>query len=560
MVNNLIVHLILRFGPVFTRWGVDEKQLAIILKTKLLMDDRRPLTSFGNRQGKENKYSSWISLLLLAIMGGVLLFFLVLVNKPFVSYTIYFGAFMAMLCLTLIADFSVILLDGRDNFIILPRPVSDRTLSVARIMHIGISVSKQVVWLALPGFVYTAIAKGFIGALLFIVQACIATALCVLLVNLFYLVAMRFLSAQRFKDLVAYLQIVFSVLIFALYYTTPSILGSALVQQLNFYTSYWLWLMPSAWIAALQEVGAGDFSGFALTLTALAFLAPIIAFGLITNKFSKGFNRVLAGMGIESHSIREKEGLIKRQFSWCDRWSAILTKSPLESAGFKFVWRLTGRTREFKTKVYPSMAYVPVYFFFLFFIRNNGHEEMGFQERWQMALRQHTYLFIFYFSLFTLLTVFQFITQSEKYKAAWVYFVAPIRKPGLLMSGVLKAAFVKFYMPFVLIFTLLGMLFIGSSVLNDILLSAATGGIVAILICLFTVNGYPFSQPIKKSEGRFIANLLLIGLVGSIGFGHYLAVKYEWLVWLLAVLFTLVFWIMLRFFKKEKWEKVIFRD
>lgn len=558
-MNKLIIRFILLFKPLLARLEVNTKQLEVLLKTKLLMDDRRPITSFANKPKKESNYSSWINIALLALMGCVLLLFLFLVNKPYLSYTIYFGAFMAMLCLTLIADFSVILLDGRDNFIVLPRPVNDITFSVARILHIGISIGKQVLGLALPGLIYTAITRGVLGALLFVVQAFMAMVLCVLLVNMFYLIAMRFLSVQRFKDIVAYLQIVFSVLIFAMYYTMPSLLESAMVQQLDFHNTYWLWFTPGAWIAALQELGTGDFSTLALLLSALAIIVPLLSIWLIASRFSVGFNAMLSALDVGEDSKMEKSSM-KEQVSFSDKLARVMTFSPLESAGFKFVWLLTGRTREFKTKVYPSMAYVPVYFFFLFFVRSRGMEGASLSDRWHNVMEQHTYLFIFYFSLLTLLTVFQFITQSEKYKAAWVYFVTPIRQPGQLMSGVLKAAFVKFYMPFMLVFTVLGLAFIGLPVLNDLILSTAVGGIAAVLICLFTVNGYPFSQPLKKTEGRFIANLLLIGLIGTIGFGHYLAVKYEWLVWILAMVFSGVLLILLHYFKKESWEKVEFRD
>ena len=143
MMNNLIVRFTLLFSPLFAKLGVNTTQFEIVLRTKLLMDDRRPLTSFGSKPKKESNYSSWINFLLLAVMGCVLLLFLFSVNKPYLSYTIYFGVFMAMLCLTLIADFSVLLLDSRDNFIILPKPVNDRTLTVTRIVHIGISVFKH---------------------------------------------------------------------------------------------------------------------------------------------------------------------------------------------------------------------------------------------------------------------------------------------------------------------------------------------------------------------------------------------------------------------------------
>lgn len=558
-MNNIIVQLALLLNPLYRKLGVNTAQMEIILRTKLLMDDRRPLSAFGNKSKKESNYSSWFNFLLLAVMGCVLLLFLFSVNQPYLSFTIYFGVFMAMLCLTLIADFSVILLDSRDNLIILPRPVDDRTFTLTRVLHIGISIFKQAIGLALPGFIFTIVSRGGITGFIFIFQVTIATILCVLLVNLFYLITMKFVSIQRFKDIVAYLQIVFSMLIFTLYYTMPNILESAMVQQLDFTTTPWLWLTPSAWISGLQELGKGDTSLLTLTLSMAAFLSPLAALWIMGKKFAKGFNAMLSGLQT-SEAVEPEKMVDEPKQTFSDKLAAILTGNPLENAGFKLVWRVTGRTREFKTKVYPSMAYVPVYFFFMFFVRNRANATISWTEKWKDILAQHTYLFIFYFSLFTLLTVFQFITQSEKYKAAWVYFVAPIAQPGLLMSGVLKAAFVKFYMPFMLVFSILGLTFVGLPVLNDLLLSMAVGGIAAILICLFTVSGYPFSQPIKKTEGRFIANLLLIGLISAIGFAHYMAVKYEWLVWTLAILATGTFFLLLHFFKKESWEKAELRE
>src|SRR5690606_10626179 len=177
----------------------------------------------------------------------------------------------------------------------------------------------------------------------------------------------------------------------------------------------------------------------------------------------------LSALQTSDDSDKVETAATRRQ-TLSDKLANILTGSPLENAGFRLVWNVTGRTREFKTKVYPSLAYVPVYFFFMFFVRNRGNAEGTWTEKWKNIFAQHTYLFIFYFSLFTLLTVFQFITQSEKYKAAWIYFVAPIQQPGLLMSGVLKAAFVKFYMPFMMFFSVLGLAFIGLPVINDLLL------------------------------------------------------------------------------------------
>ena len=49
---------------------------------------------------------------------------------------VFYTYIMVMISMTLITDFSSILLDTSDNTIILPRPVDSRTLFAARLTHI----------------------------------------------------------------------------------------------------------------------------------------------------------------------------------------------------------------------------------------------------------------------------------------------------------------------------------------------------------------------------------------------------------------------------------------
>ncbi len=50
-------------------------------------------------------------------------------------------------------------------------------------------------------------------------------------------------------------------------------------------------------------------------------------------------------------------------------------------------------------------------------------------------------------SSFIFITAISNLIYSDKYKAAWVYFVAPLAAPGRLLSGAWKAALVKFLLP-----------------------------------------------------------------------------------------------------------------
>jgi hypothetical protein len=63
-------------------------------------------------------------------------------------------SFISMLSITLVSDFSPILLDTRDQYIIMPRPVNDKTLAISRITFIAIKLFNQVIALTLPVLIY----------------------------------------------------------------------------------------------------------------------------------------------------------------------------------------------------------------------------------------------------------------------------------------------------------------------------------------------------------------------------------------------------------------------
>src|SRR5690606_28922343 len=176
---------------------------------------------------------------------------------------------------------------------------------------------------------------------------------------------------------------------------------------------------------------------------ALGVLAPFVALGLIVRIFASGFNNKLAAMagGSDTANTTVRTGIMEKR-TLGDRLGALLSRTPLESAGFAIVWLITGRSREFKQKVYPSLGFVPVYFVFLVFVGFGGDEggsSGSLMAKLERMREQGTFIVLFYLSLFTLMTVFQSISQSERFKAAWVYHAAPLHAPGELMAGVLNA-------------------------------------------------------------------------------------------------------------------------
>ncbi|MFT2588616.1 hypothetical protein, partial [Escherichia coli] len=60
-------------------------------------------------------------------------------------------------------------------------------------------------------------------------------------------------------------------------------------------------------------------------------------------------------------------------------------------------------------------------------------------------------LSLIYFVSFAIMQVLAQLSFSDKYKASWIYYTTPVRMPGELISGSVKAAICKFYLPIAII-------------------------------------------------------------------------------------------------------------
>src|SRR6185312_2244742 len=357
---------------------------------------------------------------------------------PYLAQTLYFSIFMVMMALTLISDFTTVLIDVRDQFILMPRPVNDRTIAVSRILHITIYVLRLALLQGLSGMVMIGFIDGILAVPLFFVQVLEATFLSIFMVNIIYLVLMKFVSPQKFKDIISYFQVGFSILIFATYYLLPKLINISALENISLLSHWWAFTLPPVWITALNELlmHPGR-SGLVTGILAVAgFTVPLIGLWFVAKVLAPGFNRRLAiistSEGNSDSALNTKKA---GRFSVINSLSRILAPDPVENAGFKITWKLAARTREFKMKVYPAFAYVPIYF--VYFALNSKGENVS--DRFSRMQSGHTYIFLMYMCSFILSAILMNISMSSKYKSAWVYYAMPIKEPGKILSGMYKA-------------------------------------------------------------------------------------------------------------------------
>lgn len=528
-----------------------------------MIDNRRPsgMLSVKRKAQSSTKVSSpWLTTIFMILMGIFIGLALFLNKMPFVGQTFYFLIFMVLMSITLISDFTNVLIDTRDQFIIMPRPVNDRTVAVSRILHISFYVLRLALLQGLAGIIMVGFADGLLAVPLFFVQILLATFLCIFFVNIIYLLLMRSVSPQRFKDIISYFQIGFAVLIFGTYYLLPRLINLSVLENISLITHWWSWLLPPVWIAGINELiihGARSGS-ITLILALLGLATPVAGLWFVIKVLAPGFNRRLTIIATaDGNSTTPAKVKTINKPGITDKIAGVVAPGPIENAGFKITLKLAARSRDFKLKVYPAFAYVPIYFLYYAL---NGKGSVS--DRIYSLQNGHAYIFLPYLCTFILLSVLTNISMSEKYRSAWVYYAAPVANPGELLSGMYKAIIIGFYLPYCLIISIPVIMVWGPQAINDILLAVSVSVIYGMLMALFTVKGLPFSKPVivKQGGGRMVTSLILLAFIGGVGFVHYLIARWEMAVWIAIIPFVIINWIMFHYYKKQTWENIEMAD
>ncbi|MEO6522683.1 MAG: hypothetical protein ABIN91_13450 [Mucilaginibacter sp.] len=557
MIDKLFLWIIAQFNPLMERAGINTVQLHEILRIKLIIDDRRPRGIVTNKnQDKPRKTStSWFAILGSLFFGALYGMILFILDKPLLAQTVYFSAFMVLLSVMIITDFTNVLIDVRDQYIIAPRPVNDRTVAVARILHISVYVLKLALLQGLPGMIMIGFIDGVAAIPLFFVQIILATLLSIFFVNMIYLVLMRSVSAQKFKDIIVYFQIFFSIMMFGGYRLLPRLIDMSTLASYDMLSHRWSYFLPPVWIAAINEavLHAGR-SGLAATgIAALGFALPFVSIWFVVKVLAPGFNRTLSIIAMSDGSVAKPENKKVKKRSIIDNVANLIAPDPIENAGFRITWKLASRTREFKTKVYPQFAFIPVYF--AYFILS-GKGDMA----TQLTRIQHgrSYIFLLYFSSLVMSAILQQISQSEKYKASWVYYALPIDKPGKILAGMYKAISTLYILPYFIVLSIASIAIWGPQIINDIILAFILLQLYGIVMALFMVKGLPFSRPVlvKQAGGKVFVSLMLTLATFLFGGAHYFLAQWEMVIWIAIIPAALLYWVMMRYYAKQTWENI----
>ena len=564
-LNKFLLKIFLLPKGFYEKMGCNIKQLEAILVLKLMMDDRRPNAFNQMRKHQPKKKKEISNATIWGMLGSLLmgLFFLMffISENEVTNLTIFFTSFCTLLSLTLITDFTNVLLDVRDNFIILPKPINDKTFVLAKLLHIIIHVSKLVLPLSIPTLIFIGVTQSFGGFLILLPLLILAVLFTVFFINAFYIFVLKVTTPEKFKNIISYIQIAFAIGIYAASQILPRMIGR-FGGNLDLSKYKWIKIFPTYWFAnSWNALHTLSFSSSNIIYLALTLVVPIASIYVVIKYFAPSFNQKLSQISsssTEGGNLKvNNENATKKQYSaW---WANVLTKQGVEKMGFTFTWKMMMRSRDFKMKVYPGIGYMIVIMVIMFMQkRDMNFTKMSNEIAAQSSSGKLMILLIIYFSSLMIITALGGIVMSDKYKAAWIYFVTPIYKPGKIILGAIKSVIVMFFLPFAILSLGLGLGFVGISVLPNIILAICNQLLIITLMAMVSVNYLPFSTSVYKPNfSSVLKNILMMMLGFLVGIMHYFIYQYTWLVVVITIISLVSTYFLFKTIGNYSWQKIL---
>ncbi len=550
-MDNFFLKILDLFKGIFIFLKIDYQLLRAIVKVKLSMDNRRPALSFQRNQKPNPGNQFLLTLFFYSIFGGLVAFGLLAVPSFMLGMIIYFSFIMVITIMTLITDFSSILLDTADNTIILPRPVDSRTLFAARSTHIALYLGQLALALSIVPIIAIVFKYNVIMLLTFIVTTIFSIIVAVSVTNAFYLLLLQFSNEEKLKNIINYFQITMAVFIVGGYQLLPRLAGRLELDTYVFEIQWWHYLLPPMWMASTLEAVHENLYDIAhVCMMGCSIAIPLLATYMVNQYLTPVFSRklgVLDGGNEKVENKRKTSSGITHNFS---RW---ITRSPIEKGVFELVSKLLSRDRKIKLKIYPAFGYMIV--FGLIFLISNRED---FSTTWANLPSTQYYLVLIYVTFIVLQMALAEIPYSDDFPAGMIYFITPIPHPGEILSGTLKALFVRLFIPGYLLVSTFVLFVWRASAIDDLLFGFFNNFIMLMIMAMINQRHLPFSiaPNLRAQSGNLARGLISTIAIGIIGFGHYFLSMQPILV-PLAIPFQIVtIYFLLRFYKKTSWEKL----
>ncbi|SFD41609.1 hypothetical protein [Clostridium uliginosum] len=508
-----ILKLLDKFQGLYKKSGVNYDIMRMILQIKLTMDGRRVSTVLTNNKKsvKNEDKNNYVRLL---IFNGFLSIFIGLIMISDMSalknINIVVGVNLFMMVSLMISDFSAVLLDVKEKNILLPKPIDSKTFNAAKLTHIciylmGISLSLNFIPLIIGTIKY-----GVIFSPIFIIENILLALIVIVITAFLYTLVLKFFDGEKLKDIINYFQI-FLAFVFAFGYQLFGRIFRIEGIKTDYVPKFWHGLVPSMWFASPFGILIdGDKNYFLIFLSAMAILGPVILITFYVKKVVPYFEKNLQKLNDNGGAI--SRGSEKRK----EFIAGLICRDKIEKSMFIFTKNMIATERNFKLKVYPSLAmavFMPVLFIFT-------NRRKSFIENIQTSCGGKVHL-LMYITILMLCFCTAYINNSDSYKGAFIYKVLPIKDPGVIIKGAIKGTLFKLVIPIYLLVATVFLILKGPSIIIDLIVMFLVLLISSLEYFKISNKRMPFSVKFAtvdsgKLIGPGILTLMLVGIFAAI--------------------------------------------
>ena len=525
------------FRPLFEAFGVEYEKMRLIVNMKLTLDKRKNNSS-------ENKNSLMQSVILYLIIGLVASRIIVMPIDIMTKMTVLFALIFVMLLTCFITDFSSVILDTYDRHIIGITDVKDITLNMAKIVHIIIYISIMSFSISAFSILMILMAYNIGFCLLFILCMILMDFLLIMMTSVIYYLLIKIFKGEKLKDVLNLFQI-FMILVFSImYYFITSSLSDIQINYTFSINAYDLFI-PFMWFASLFcVIFYGKIQTLYIIMAILGIIVPILSI-FIYIKLTPAFERNLDKL--EQVSYNEKDSKSKKSF--VSKLANKICKNNEEKSFFEFIYINLSRDREFKTRVYPTLAsgiIMPLVLLIVTYDRS-----MSIMEYLKSLSTTNNFLNI-YLAVILLQNCILLLKYSKEYEASFIYDVLPISKKKNIYSAEFKVIIIKLFVPVFIIIGIPYLILFKSKFIVHLLIAFVST--IFISMGTFRVNdkSLPFSEDyaVTANTSNFLNIIKSIGFVGAAVLLHYLIILKA------PYIFSVAYLILLILIMKIIWNKV----
>lgn len=475
-------------GLVPRAFGADPVQWWALLNVSLLTDLRSMRGAHFGRSAETSLIGTFVAQLL---YGGLCALFIVTMPGTFLASTLYIVLLASALGMTLLVDFTGIVLSPDDHLILAHRPIDGRTFFAARLA----SVVAYMWLLTAPFALLPTIAYlikwngGSIAASLASVLAALTTATLVPLTTIVLFVSlMTLIPADRIQRWLGYVQFSVSFILLGGYF-----LFSRSLRHIELDKTPLAYLNPATWLVAWIELAEGHGTSLDMAVAVLPLLVGGLLVAAARGRLSLAYAEQLA---VQSHDDARTHGGLPLQ---------TLVAGPAHHAVSMLARAQFRADQKFRLGVLGILPLTVIYLI------------MGFADTGGSHVLGREPVLVYYAILFFPAMLRQFLVHSESWRASWVFHAAPMAFEEVVV-GLKNTVVFRFLLPYLLLVLVL----LQWQAPRPWLELAVHGLMLGLLSHLVLVGdllinpALPFSQPVRQGARSFALLVLMLPVVGVI--------------------------------------------